>query len=217
MTDLDHLTEQYYKARKSLTLFSGLLFAWEFVGLEITAQPVGNLDLRIQTPEAAPYVLLVLVGYFTVRLSIEWQQSPPARRATPPSRCDLALSLAIPVIAALTFGIQRFSDVKVAQALIAPSGSAVFGGIFVGLPVGYWLARRPLFGFDFPPDRPVLVGLAAIATVGVVVTIAEFWSQGTRAAPWFFVGALIAPGVSAALIGVRIAVKWMFTKTGRHR
>src|SRR5688572_28866186 len=112
-----HLTEQYYKARKNLALFSGLLFAWEFIGIDVTPRPIESLDVQIKTPEAFPYILLILVLYFTLRVVIEWHQSSELRRSMWVSRVDYALSLSIPIIAIVTFVTQRLLEIQIAEAI----------------------------------------------------------------------------------------------------
>ena len=58
------LTESYRKARKHYVLFSGLLVAWELVGirlgtgtegLEAVSGKVFDIDITILSPVAAPY------------------------------------------------------------------------------------------------------------------------------------------------------------------
>lgn len=130
------LTEQYFKTRKSLALFSGLLFAWEFIGIEIPSKPFENLNVKIKSPQAAPYVLLILVVYFTIRLLIEWYQSSYMRRELRTSKIDLSLSLAIPIVAIVTFTIQRILDIQVADKITHLGNYAYIIPILSGFLIG---------------------------------------------------------------------------------
>lgn len=166
--EIPHLAEQYYKARKSLALFSGLLFAWEFIGLEITAQPVANLDIRIKSPEAAPYVLLILVLYFTLRLVIEWKQSVEERRAMWVSRFDFWTSLSIPGIALATFSIQRILNIQVADKILATDPFImlpVVGGLSVATSI-FLLRIQVLPNWDSTPWI-LKLSLPIFALIGV--------------------------------------------------
>lgn len=58
------LSEQYYKSRKQLMLFSGLFFVYEFIGFDVPEKPLANTDIIIKSPQAVPLVLLILVVYF---------------------------------------------------------------------------------------------------------------------------------------------------------
>ena len=130
------LTEQFYRARKSLVLFSGLLFAWEFVGIEIGRGNIAGAEITIRNPEAAPLVLAVVVLYFVARTLIEWLQSSRGSRRRLASRVDLMLSLAIPAVAIGTFAVQQLSAVRVADYLTTGSVFAIIGGAltpFVGI------------------------------------------------------------------------------------
>ncbi len=60
------LSRHYYKNRTQLTLYSGLLLAWELIGLTIPSKPFINSNVEIKNPEAFPIVLLILILYFSI-------------------------------------------------------------------------------------------------------------------------------------------------------
>jgi len=116
-------SDQYFKARRYLILFSSLLFSWELIGLEVSDKPFGNLGLVVKSPQAVPYVLLCLSIYFVVRFSIEWLQSDKILRSKPVSRFDLFFSISFPLVALGTYGIQRILEVRIADFLIYVPGN----------------------------------------------------------------------------------------------
>jgi len=107
---VDHLTPEYYKARRGLMLFSGLLLAWELIGIELSQKlniESLNLDITIKSPQAAPAVLIILVIYFSIRIAIEWHQSPSERRKEKASVADIILTTTV-VVASLSISALQF-------------------------------------------------------------------------------------------------------------
>ncbi len=113
------LSESYQKARKSYGLFAALLLAWELIGLGLEAaqEPGGIVKVTVKSPQAAPYVLLVLVLFFAFRITIEWMQCDEDRRSLFPAKIDYWASHTIGVSALLIFGIQRFFEFQVADQI----------------------------------------------------------------------------------------------------
>ena len=80
------MTDAYHKARRQFALFSAILLAWEYVGIELGNEatlPVVDPPVTILNSEVIPLVILALVLYFGARLTIEWFQSDPLRRGSP--------------------------------------------------------------------------------------------------------------------------------------
>src|SRR6266851_8837328 len=87
------LSSEYHKARKQLMLWAGILFIWELVGIDLEKAKdaggnAGAIIGAIKSPQAIPWALLILVGYFAFRFRIEWGQCNPARRQVRESRLD---------------------------------------------------------------------------------------------------------------------------------
>lgn len=87
------LSPEYHKARKQLMLWAGVLFIWELVGIDLekakeTEGNVGALVRAIKSPQAIPWVLLILVGYFLFKYSVGWYQCSERRRNLRVSRID---------------------------------------------------------------------------------------------------------------------------------
>jgi hypothetical protein len=105
-SDVPHLSAEYYKARKNYNLFAGLLFLWEFVGIELPNNPWGNMNIRFKSPEAAPYVLLFILMFYAFRITIEWQQSDVLRRSFSQSKIDYFFSHFIAIVSLSLFFLQ---------------------------------------------------------------------------------------------------------------
>lgn len=142
MEDIPQLTEAYEKARKQYGLFAALLMAWEIVGIELTALPISSVDITLRSPQAVPFVLMALVGYFAFRVTIEWHQSNAARRSAMPSKLDFWTAHGIAILAAGIFGFQSLSGLQLAN-----ESDAIWlvPGFMLGISVGGILIRYRWF------------------------------------------------------------------------
>jgi hypothetical protein len=52
--------DPYYRARKAYGLCSGLLIGWALIGVEFNSTPIENIHVVLKSPDAVPYVLVVL-------------------------------------------------------------------------------------------------------------------------------------------------------------
>src|SRR6185295_11453046 len=96
------LSSEYHKARKQLMLWAGILFIWELVGVDLEkAKEVGGnagaIITAIKSPQAIPWVLLILVAYFLFKTTVEWYQCNKSRRTVRASRIDFGSALFISV------------------------------------------------------------------------------------------------------------------------
>lgn len=109
------LSEQYYKSRKQLMLYSGLFFVYEFIGIKVPTKPIPNSDLELLSPKAVPIVLLILVIYFLYRSYIGWKLSNDDIKAMKVSKQDYYPSIAVAIISILLFAYQSISKVRIAD------------------------------------------------------------------------------------------------------
>jgi hypothetical protein len=70
-----------------------VLFIWELIGLDLDKAKeaggnAGTIITAIKSPQAVPWVLLILVGYFLFRFTVEWYQSNASRRKMTVARID---------------------------------------------------------------------------------------------------------------------------------
>lgn len=124
----DAMTDAYHKARRSYGLFSGLLIAWELIGIQVNASPFSDFNVTLKSPEAAPYILIALVGYYAFRLTIEWYQCDSSRRALKVSRVDFFIAHSLGIVAVGLYAIQRGLGLQLADQLReSPPYWIVFG------------------------------------------------------------------------------------------
>lgn len=130
------LSEPYHRARKNLGIFGALLIAWELIGIELTEAPISNFKVKFESPQAAPYVLIVLTLYFMYRLLIEWRLHHSSIRKLKPALIDFTVSESIGFLALALYFFQKFYGVQIANKpnIIVMIVSAVAGMIIGTLP-----------------------------------------------------------------------------------
>lgn len=112
------LTSEFHKARRQLMLFSALLLAWELIGIDLDPeQPLPYLNVKLRSPEVAPWIFIVLMGYFSARVAIEWFKSPADRRQHPASKADIALCISIVLLSIIVFVAQILSKVQIVDLM----------------------------------------------------------------------------------------------------
>ena len=132
--DITEFGEAYQGARKAYGVVSALLISWEFIGIEFGASPVETFNVTLKSPQAVPYVLIVLTLYFSFRFTVEWYQSDQRRRTLIVSRVDYAVAHLIGALALMLYAYQAFRNVQIAN-LFAPIQFMIFvvGVVLVAL------------------------------------------------------------------------------------
>src|SRR6266404_3943523 len=87
------LSTEYHKAHKQLMLWAAILLIWELVGVDLSKAKdaggnIGPIVTALKSPQAVPWALLGLVGYFLFKCSIEWAQCHVERRKLRFARAD---------------------------------------------------------------------------------------------------------------------------------
>jgi hypothetical protein len=129
------LGEGYAHSRKAYGLVSALLIAWELIGVELEASPIENIKLTLKSPQAAPYVLIVLIIYFSFRTTIEWYQNDVRRRRLLASRIDFTAAHAIAAVAIVLYAFQSLSKIQVANTISSSSSQFFIVGFTLAQPV----------------------------------------------------------------------------------
>jgi len=102
------LSDQYHSARNKYALYSALLLAWDFLGIQIDIRSFfANVSVSLPTPEKVPILLTGLVLYYAYRICIEWNQCDGTRRSYMSSRVDFAITHLIGFASILTYGVQQ--------------------------------------------------------------------------------------------------------------
>lgn len=149
------LSTEYHKARKQLMLWAAILFIWELVGIDLEKMKeaggnAGAIITAIKSPQAVPWALLILVGYFAVKLRIEWRQCNEARRQVREAKQDYYLACGVALAAFVLYFGQAISHIQFANAFQGGSirGNSIaigFGG-GVGLAISITILRRRATG-----------------------------------------------------------------------
>lgn len=135
------LTSEYHKARKQLMLWAAILFIWELIGIDLerAQQSGGNAGAiigAIRSPQAVPWALLILVGYFAFKLRIEWRQCSESRREVREAKIDYYSACIVAAAASILYFAQAISHIQVVDALQKPGAKrAVIFGAYLGLAV----------------------------------------------------------------------------------
>ena len=143
------LSTEYHRARKQLLLWSAILLGWSLIGIDLEKVKeaegnVGVLMRAIKSPQAVPWVLLILIGYFIFKVTIEWRQSSQGRRKLRVAKIDYYSAVSIAVIAYFLYFGQIVSRIQIAdflQSHSAPIWASMVGGMIAIeaiLAVGYY-------------------------------------------------------------------------------
>ena len=192
------LSEAYQKARRQYALFSGLLIAWELIGFELPnkVELVKGGNLIIKSPQAAPWVLIVLVLYFAGRTTLEWYQCSEDSRGLRASLIDFRSAHLIGLFALGLYSVQKLLQIQVATKVSEHETTAnwVIMGAMIGVGLGHlWLKRRTL-------ARAGILDVA-VALTPFVAALSVWWlilGHQRPHFPWLLLGA-----------GVGISVLWV--------
>ena len=154
--DPQALSSEYHKARKQLMLWAGILFIWELVGIDLEKAKeaggnAGAIITAIRSPQAVPWVLLILVGYFLFRFTVEWYQSNEGRRKMRVARIDFFTSWFISLFAYALYIGQTVRRVQFANlpgkagaaSLVATVLVAVLANLLFALAGRFLVAHSP--------------------------------------------------------------------------
>lgn len=147
------LTPEYHKARKQLMLWAGILFIWELIGIDLekvkeAGGNAGAIITAIKSPQAVPWVLLILVAYFLFKTTIEWYQCSASRRGLRVSRIDFGSAWITSLAAYALYlyqSIRRVQFADTVQSSTAESASVIAGsmaGIILTLPMVFTIVKK---------------------------------------------------------------------------
>jgi hypothetical protein len=139
LLDPSALSNEYHRAHKQLLLWSAILFSWELVGIDLdkakeSGGNVGGVISAIKSPQAIPWALIVLIGYFLFKCSIEWAQCTIDRRKVRFARFDFLSGWLISLSAIMLYIGQAVSHIQFADAIqdYRFPGIMFAGGLFGG-------------------------------------------------------------------------------------
>jgi hypothetical protein len=206
--EIPELGKGYRDARKLYTLLAALLFGWELIGLEISPEPIQSLKLTLKSPQAVPYVLIVLLFYFAFRFTVEWYQTSESRRSILVSRIDYVVSHAIAIAAVTLYVIQTLLKIQLANS--PERLSSIMTGF--GSPIAIWAPwiqsgrlNPKIFWEQLPRSFKVFVPLLGVSPLILAVL--------RRTLVWAIAGVL----VGVAFIAFFEIYRWRTLKASLKR
>jgi hypothetical protein len=132
------LSTEYHKARKQLMLWAGILFIWELVGIDLEKAKeaggnIGAIVSAIKSPRAVPWTLMILVGYFLFRFTVEWNQSNASRRLMRWAKIDFTAAWIVSLGAFALYIGQSISQVQLADVLTRSIPMSFAAGAAAGI------------------------------------------------------------------------------------
>ncbi len=132
------LSSEYHKARKQLMLWAAILFIWELVGVDLdkAKEAGGNAGAiigAIKSPQAVPWVLLILVAYFLFKLTVEWYQCTAQRRTMKAAIVDFRSAWLVAFLAFALYVAQTVTKLQLANLINYDVLVQAFGGASSGL------------------------------------------------------------------------------------
>ena len=169
----------YHHAHRAYAAVAGLLLAWEFVGISLQTAKTSTFPATLKNPEAAPVVLSILVVYFGVKCTVEWQQSDSTRRAHLASRVDFWMAHAIGIGSILLYSIQHLFTFQLAE-VVRPQDAA---GVLLAMLSGFAVSEIWRYVKEGQTDWLRLLLFVAAALVPLVAAVAGQQSGAVLAAP----------------------------------
>jgi len=161
-----------------VTLCAALLLCWEFIGVDLNQAKsaggnIGAIVGSLKSPQAVPWVLVLLVLYFLFKFNVEWHQCSRARRKLRAALFDFWAAWAIACTALLLFCLQSLSKAQFADSLsfrpVIASLIALALSLFMVRAFNYHNAHRYRY--------PLVHFVVALATgcAAVPFTAYSFW------------------------------------------
>lgn len=180
------LSSEYHKAHKQLMLWATILLIWELIGVDLgkakdAGGNIGPIVTALKSPQAVPWALLGLVGYFLFKCSIEWGQCHPDRKAVRYAKIDFIAAWAVSLAATILYIWQTISRIQVANVVSSGSGPSILTGMSAGSLLCAAILTSIRNRGDI--DRIVLIIVGIFAGSGLLAIVGFFlwgrsWSSG---------------------------------------
>jgi hypothetical protein len=195
------LSSEYHKAHKQLMLWATILFIWELVGVDLSKAKdaggnVGPIVTALKSPQAVPWVLLILVLYFLFKCSVEWAQCHVDRRKVAFAKIDYVSALIVSGVAIILYIGQAVSRVQFANAVEGSRfESVILGGSFGGLCgfFGAFIAGR------YSRRKRAEWSVTLVSLLVVFMALFQIWLFRLRLVPRFLWPAML---LGIALTGI---------------
>jgi len=180
------LSPAYRAAQHQLAIFSGLLIAWETIGLDV--QQIPAVGIQIKDPNAVPYVLLVLVIYSGVRMFAEWMQCDSGRRNDRWAFVDFSMAWVIAAFALAAYVTRKWASDENVVVILSHTATLIFCAWFGG-----YIYKMVIRGIGWQIGfvvGPLLLFNVIIWSIGTGWIFFE-WSPFAMALLGYFVGWLM--------------------------
>jgi hypothetical protein len=176
-SDPQALSAEYHKAHKQLMLWSAILLIWELVGVDLAKAEsaggnIGAIVTAIKSPQAIPWVLLILVAYFLFKVTMEWYQCNEERRRMLVARVDFVSAW---LVALLAYGVYAGQAIIRAQFADLIASSYKLQDFLLGIIIGACLIAMSM-GRVLPRFVvPIAAGLGIPLLILGLVKIKHDW------------------------------------------
>jgi hypothetical protein len=116
------LTAEYHKAHKQVMLWAAILLFWQLVGIDLDEAKkvegnIGALVKSIKSPQAVPWILVILLVYFLFKVTLEWYQCNRTRRTTRVAKTDFLTAWVVSLLAFVLYVGQTVTNAQLAERL----------------------------------------------------------------------------------------------------
>jgi hypothetical protein len=206
MPEPESLSTEYHRAHKQLMLWSAILFIWELIGIDLSKAKdaggtVGPVVTALKSPQAVPWVLLILVLYFLLKCAIEWAQCHPERRKVRFARVDFISAWVVSIAAIALYVGQAISRVQFANVINGSYRMRSFAvGVLLGMTLGtvVWIHVSPSMRTMFYREKLVGARVAFLFVLTLASSLPLVLLFLTRTVNWRF-----------GLIGLAIPLVWV--------
>ena len=166
------MVDAYHKARRQFTLFSGILIIWEYIGVHVGKEvKLNGVDVMatIDHPEIIPFVIFLLVLYFALRFTIEWQQCPKPQRHQNAMVADVVVTYLVGLAATIVYSLQKLSTFRLTESLSLVSVLVMVAGSMVGAYTLLMWNFTNIMRDQVDPSQPLFRRPYMLGTAGIIV------------------------------------------------
>jgi hypothetical protein len=221
------MTDAYHKARRLFALFSGILLAWEYVGVRIARSapsnddagtdatlklPVVDTPVQFESPEVIPTLILVLVLYFAFRFGIEWSRCPESERQKRASFLDAVVAYVIGGAATVLFMVQQATEFRLASVFTPMTAVGGVAGLMLLLFLFVSSINLLASWTDIKLSRSWRMTLLGCSVVSAGLVFGIFWLWLQRVAlTWGAIAAItVGSGVGWFLLRTYVPMMMRF-------
>lgn len=180
-------------------MVSGFLLFYELLGARPTNTPIAWLGVKITNPEAAVFVIFILLLYFAFRLIIEWWKLESEQRMSRPLQIDYILAHSIAALAVFLFLFQSMQGIQIAESIMVDRFSHFGFGFVLAALLFFWFYDRELF-----KGRYLFYGILLLSVVTAILQYSSAALQGDwNEIAVFAIGFVLSPLIFSVIFGAK--------------